>query len=349
MSEAHCFRCHSALTASKKDAGPKACLIEHNMDEVANGNMDAARWGTDWYSGNLSCCGALHKFHRHDSREKTTPKECFIGPHAKDPKDVCYHDDAEEYGTILKCSAELGCPPSAVAACQQALSPPLTANAVSLDEHVPLARLRYNIECDRSFLEKKLQETGEEQPKLSWSVVDDSYEFDGVLTLTAEKTVEIPPDHPNSTGRALVYIARVDKYGGDKLVSHWHFHPSGLTRVEISIPEREAGVSQEDMNRACRKRKRTVLTPVNLTFTAARKLNLVGNSLFRDLVGPAKGLLSKGEVDPAATEEEIAEWRGRSDRMLAKATATSWWQSDDQSAKTQIPSSTRPAKKNKTK
>ena len=41
--------------------------------------------------------------------------------------------------------------------------------------------------------------------------------------------------------RAHVYIARVDKYGGEKLMSAWHFHPSKLTRVEISIPEHAPG------------------------------------------------------------------------------------------------------------
>ena len=73
------------------------CSVEHDFDA-----FDGGRYGGEYYTGRLLCCGAEHQFHRHfsTSNDYTRPELCFDGAHTSNPEEVEYNDH-----TIEPCSA----------------------------------------------------------------------------------------------------------------------------------------------------------------------------------------------------------------------------------------------------
>jgi hypothetical protein len=93
----HCARCHQSFQAS--DNTHTSCEIEHDDDTFEGG-----RNGSQWYTGNLMCCGAYHKFHRHHSDGmKTDPENCFEGSHTTDPTQVQYNQYTIKICNVQEC------------------------------------------------------------------------------------------------------------------------------------------------------------------------------------------------------------------------------------------------------
>jgi hypothetical protein len=87
----HCVRCHEDFVLGSADK----CKIDHDPDTFEGG-----RYGSEYYQGNMQCCGAERVFHRHGyGKDYVKPKYCFKGGHTTDPTDVEYNKH-----TIMPCT-----------------------------------------------------------------------------------------------------------------------------------------------------------------------------------------------------------------------------------------------------